>query len=127
MVTKRRVPLTTIVLAASSPAVRRGTTDAGTTCLLVSLICVKLPVRSSELGMLFDLIRTGAKTQRRSKDIRKNVFFPANGTGPPNEPPSSFRLKYGLGNVGTALVGKKLASSNLSCSVHAASAEFLLL
>ena len=37
-----------------------------------------------------------------------------NGTGPPNDPPVSFRLKWGVGNLSRAAVGRKLAFAALA-------------
>jgi len=48
------------------------------------------------------------------------------GTGPPNDPPNSLRLKYGFGKSPRATVGSKLASSILSPNDHAESAEMWL-
>src|SRR5258705_1177325 len=103
-----------IVLLANSVGVSKGTTLPGTAGLLPLLMAVKSPPRISEVGIWLDLTRTGAKSQRRSYERRKNVFFPAKGTGPLNDPPVSFKLKYGVGNVGSAAVGRKLALSRLS-------------
>src|SRR3954452_2376082 len=116
-----------IVLLASSEGVNSGSTAPGTAGRLVAFKAVKFPPRISEVGMFVALTRTGAKSQRRSYERRKNVFLRENGTGPLSDPPVSFRLKYGVGKLEIAGVGKKLASSILSCVVQAASAEFLLL
>ena len=93
MLKNLRVPFVTTVLFANSVAVSSGITLAGTAGLLPPAMAVKSPLRISEVGMLLALTRTGAKSQRRSYDSRKKVFFRKNGTGPPSEPPVSFRLK----------------------------------
>jgi hypothetical protein len=116
-----------MVLVASSAGVNSGSTAPGTAGRLVAFKAVKFPPRISEVGMLRALTRTGAKSHRRSYERRKNVCCRENGIGPPSDPPVSFRLKYGVGKVEIAGVGRKLALSTLSWVVHAASAEFLLL
>src|SRR5205085_640074 len=88
----RVLPVRT-VLFANSVAVRSGITLAGTAGRLPAARAVKSPLRISEVGMLLALTRTGAKSHRRSYDRRKNVFLRENGTGPPSDPPVSFRLK----------------------------------
>src|SRR5689334_14223278 len=116
-----------IVLLASSAGVNSGSTAPGTAGRLVAFKAVKFPPKIREVGILNALTRTGAKSQRRSYERRKNVCLRENGTGPLSDPPVSFRLKYGVGKLEIAGVGKKLALSILSWVVQAASAEFLLL
>ena len=116
-----------IVLLASSAGVNNSSAAPGTAGRLVAFKAVKFPPRIREVGMFGALTRTGAKSHRRSYESRKNVFFPVNGIGPPSEPPVSFRLKYGVGKLEMAGVGRKFDLSILSCVVQAASAEFLLL
>src|SRR5437762_4961241 len=99
---KRRVVPVKNVLFANSSGVSSGRTAAGTVGRLAALIAVKSPPRIRDVGMLLALILTGAKSQRRSYEERKNVLWPTKGTGPPKDPPASFRLKNGLGKVGTA-------------------------
>src|SRR5678815_1034334 len=115
-----------MVLLANSAGVKSGSTAPGTAGRLVAFKAVKFPPRIREVGMLVALTRTGAKSHRRSYESRKNVCFRENGIGPLSDPPVSFRLKYGVGKVEIAGVGRKFAWSILSCVVHAASAEFLL-
>src|SRR6185312_14336444 len=79
-----------IVLLASSAGVNNDSTAPGTAGRLVAFNAVKFPPRIREVGMLVALTRTGAKSQRRSYESRKNVFFRENGIGPPNDPPVSF-------------------------------------
>src|ERR1044072_4863560 len=85
-----------IVLLASSAGVNKGSTAPGTAGRLVAFNAVKFPPSISEVGMLVARTRTGAKSQRRSYESRKNVFLPESGNGPPSDPPVSFRLKYGV-------------------------------
>ena len=82
-----------IVLFASSLAVNKGNTLAGTAGLLDAFKAVKSPPKINEVGMLLALTRTGAKSQRRSYESRKNVWWRDKGNGPPNDPPVSFKLK----------------------------------
>src|SRR6185503_13139028 len=119
MLKNLRVPLVTTVLLANSAGVSSGRTLAGTAGRLPGARTVKLPLRISEVGMLPALTWTGAKSQRRSYERRKNVFLREKGTGPLSDPPVSFRLKYGVGKVEMAGVGRNLASSTLSWVVHA--------
>ena len=93
MLRNLRVLPVTLVLFANSVAVRSGMTLAGTAGRLPAASAVKSPLRIKEVGMLLALTRTGAKSQRRSYESRKNVFFREKGTGPPSDPPVSFRLK----------------------------------
>src|SRR5215510_5485676 len=56
----------------------------------------KSPVQNVGWGKLFDLTCTGERFQFLSYEAKNHVFFTF-GIGPPNDPPTSFRLKYGLG------------------------------
>src|SRR4030095_15712692 len=92
-----------MVLLASSCAVNKGSTRLRSTAgRLFVLIAVKSPPRINEVGMLVALTRNGAKSHRRSYESKKNEFFLANGIGPLKEPPTSFKLKCGVGKVGAS-------------------------
>src|SRR4051794_20095029 len=75
----------TNVLVASSCAVSMGITWSGTVGLLPTLSAVKSPPRIFEVGILVEVTVTGAKSQRRSYEVRKKVLPLVNGTGPLKE------------------------------------------
>src|SRR5262245_32709455 len=91
IVTKRRVPPTTIVFAANSASV--SVTPAGTIGLFASLSFLKSPASNVACGSDVLRKRTGLASQRRSYAAKKKVFFFVHGAAPLKLPPVSFRLK----------------------------------
>src|ERR1044071_7228449 len=93
MEVNRRVLPTRTVLSANSCAVSSGRTLAGTAGFLELAICEKSPFSILWPGSRAAAeYRRGVRLQRRSYEPRKKVrLLP--GTGPENDPPTSFRLK----------------------------------
>src|SRR5882724_5843867 len=88
----KRTPAPLTVLLAISAGVRVPGGNKETGGFLESASAVKSPFRRRWPGnLLLEENRKGVRFQRRSYDPRKKVFL-LPGTGPLNEPPSSFKL-----------------------------------
>src|SRR4029078_10678999 len=86
----KRTPKPPTVLFAISSGV--SVTPAGTSGFLESETPEKSPLSMRAPGKrLVAEYLNGVRFQRRSYEPRKNVFL-LPGTGPPNDPPSSFKL-----------------------------------
>src|ERR1043166_3282454 len=117
MLSQRRVLPVRKVLFANSVGVSKGNTAALTVGRLLALIAVKSPPRMRDVGTVLDLSWATFKSQRRSKEMRKNVFLPNFGTGPLKYPPTSFRLNLDFGKLGVSAVGRNAALAFFSFTV----------